>query len=223
MNKVSCIISAYNEANSIEEVLKQIAHHNLIGEIIVVDDGSTDTTVEVAEKYTQHVIRHNKNRGKSAAVKSGIKKASYDTLFLLDSDIPNITRKNIEDLLTPVLNKEYDVSLALIGNPMQRLIKVDILSGIRCIRKKHLVDFFSKNNPVGYELEILLNKYILERNLSFRYADWTNSHFKYSTVKTSFLEGLKTILKKRVAIYKKIGFFSFYYQYLQFFLKKNKL
>jgi len=84
--KLSIIIPAYNEENSIKEIIvrtKKIVPH---AEIIVVDDGSTDKTGAIAKKTGVKVISYEPNRGKIFALKTGYEKASGETIATIDSD-----------------------------------------------------------------------------------------------------------------------------------------
>jgi len=85
--QVSIVIPAFNEAESLEAVIKKITMLGLPGcEIIVVDDGSTDGSSDVALKAGANVIRHPYNIGNGAAVKSGIRVARGRTIVLMDGD-----------------------------------------------------------------------------------------------------------------------------------------
>ena len=96
--RVSVVIPAYNEAGVIGTVLSQIAQQPHVDEIIVVDDGSTDGTVdEIATLSQVRLVRHPYNIGNGAAVKSGIRAATGDIIILMDGDgqhppseIPNL-------------------------------------------------------------------------------------------------------------------------------------
>ena len=79
---VSCIIPAYNEGKRIGGVLSAIVGHPLVGEVIVVDDASTDETAEIV-KATQGVrlISLERNRGKSGALNAGIRETTGPLLL----------------------------------------------------------------------------------------------------------------------------------------------
>lgn len=103
---LSIIIPVFNEEKTIKELLKKVAGVRLpdgMGkEIIIIDDGSTDKTRAVLSEF--QILRHQKNLGKGAAVRSGIKKASGDYLIIQDADLeydPNDYNK----LLEPILKK----------------------------------------------------------------------------------------------------------------------
>jgi hypothetical protein len=95
MNRLSVIIPAYNEADSIAEVVKRVctigpalAQVGVSGpECIVVDDGSCDTTRHIVEGCTDvRLICHDVNRGYGAALKTGFRNATGDLLAFLDAD-----------------------------------------------------------------------------------------------------------------------------------------
>lgn len=84
--KTIVTIAAYNEQNIIGEVLKNISEEY---EVIVVDDGSTDKTVEICRKHGAKVVKHILNLGQGAAVLTGFKKAlefNCDYIIEMDGD-----------------------------------------------------------------------------------------------------------------------------------------
>ena len=83
---VSIVMPAFNEAESIAEVLSALAAAASWHEIIVVDDGSSDATTARAEAAGATVVRHPYNKGNGAAVKSGIRRASGEFILIMDSD-----------------------------------------------------------------------------------------------------------------------------------------
>lgn len=93
MIKVSIIIPVYNVAPYVEVCLRSVLEQDYLEkEIIIVDDCGTDNSMEIVQKvvvdYKQevHILKHTKNKGLSAARNSGIKAATGDYLFFIDSD-----------------------------------------------------------------------------------------------------------------------------------------
>ena len=86
MTKVSVIIPAYNEAQSIGNLISKIRNLYTDFEIIVIDDGSTDDTGAVAKNSGATVYSHPYNIGNGAAIKSGIRIASGNILVFMDGD-----------------------------------------------------------------------------------------------------------------------------------------
>jgi glycosyltransferase involved in cell wall biosynthesis len=84
----SMIIPAFNEEDVIETTLKSLLDLDFVKgyEIIVVDDGSTDSTPEIIGKFPVKLIRHQVNKGYGAALKTGIRNATGDLVIIMDSD-----------------------------------------------------------------------------------------------------------------------------------------
>src|SRR4030042_2028263 len=85
--KTSIIVPAYNEEEGIGVVLERILKAvDGVCEVIVVDDGSHDKTSEVASRYPCCIIRHGVNKGKAAAIKTGIKHSLGENIIFIDAD-----------------------------------------------------------------------------------------------------------------------------------------
>ena len=84
--RVSFVIPAYNEAATIGDVLARIAALGLDTQVVVVDDGSTDASAEIAERHGATVIRQ-PNRGKGAAVRAAIPLIDGDVAVIQDADM----------------------------------------------------------------------------------------------------------------------------------------
>ncbi len=110
--KLSIIIPVYNEEKTILEVvgnLNKTSIPSVTKEILIVDDGSTDSTREKLKKIkSAKIILHSKNKGKGAAVVTGIKNATGDYLIIQDADL-EYNPKYIENLLKPILEKKAKV------------------------------------------------------------------------------------------------------------------
>jgi glycosyltransferase involved in cell wall biosynthesis len=85
-SRISVVIPARNEAASLGDVLARIRGHYPDCEVIVVDDGSTDETTELAMKMGARVIRQPYRKGNGAAIKTGARAASGDILVFMDAD-----------------------------------------------------------------------------------------------------------------------------------------
>ncbi len=118
---ISVIIPAYNEAerlaSGIETVVKHFEAEKISGEIIVVDDGSTDSTAAQARQslprsrnsLTTQVIRYEQNRGKGYAVKTGLLAAIGDIALFSDADL-STPISEMEKLVAPIRSGKCDVT-----------------------------------------------------------------------------------------------------------------
>jgi len=138
---ISAIIAAYNEEKTIAEVLTVLTRHPLIDEVIVVSDGSNDSTVEIARTFDVSTISLRENRGKGYAMRVGVEYARHDILFFVDGDMFNLTDRHISSLVRPVLRDECDMNIGVrnrgpIRNFFHLQMKVGpVLSGIRVMRR----------------------------------------------------------------------------------------
>ena len=89
--KVSVVIPVYNERATIAEILRRVRAAPVEKEIIVVDDGSTDGTAELLRAEAAagdiRLIRHERNAGKGAAVRTGLEAVSGDVVIIQDADL----------------------------------------------------------------------------------------------------------------------------------------
>lgn len=109
-NSVSIIIPAFNEEATVAQVVTVARKLTYVSEVIVVDDGSTDRTVEEAEKAGAVVISHETNQGKGAAIKTGFENSHGDVLAFIDADVSNFTSSKIDKMITPILEGKTDIT-----------------------------------------------------------------------------------------------------------------
>lgn len=111
---LSIIIPAFNEENTIEEIIKRVEAVSLPieKEIIIVDDGSFDNTKKILEKINKEfnfiLIEHSKNQGKGAAIKTGLSQATGDFILIQDADL-ELNPYEYPILLKPLLEKKAEV------------------------------------------------------------------------------------------------------------------
>ena len=118
INKLSIIIPAYNEGPTIHFILNKVKSVKLINniqkEVIIVNDCSTDHTEEAILKYIEksdlniQYYKHESNKGKGAALHTGINKATGDYLIIQDADL-EYDPEEYNDLLKPVIQGHADV------------------------------------------------------------------------------------------------------------------
>lgn len=114
--KLSIIIPAYNEGKTVGEILKRVNEVELDGikkEIIVVDDGSQDNTSSEIQNLESIIkslkyVRHKKNKGKGAAIQTGLKHASGEVIVIQDADL-EYNPSDIPKLIKPIVLNRFSV------------------------------------------------------------------------------------------------------------------
>ncbi|WP_456453954.1 glycosyltransferase family 2 protein [Thermococcus sp.] len=171
--RITLIIPAYNEARRIGKVLSKIP--DFVDEVIVVDDGSTDGTSEVAEGYGVRVIRLERNCGKGCAMRAGVRSARGDVIVFMDADGQHRPEEIIK-LVEPIVNGEADFvigarKMEVQGKrPLQRRLSniittrllrlklgthvYDTQSGFRAVRREFMPDIETERYEV--ETEVLI-------------------------------------------------------------------
>ncbi|MBC7310765.1 MAG: glycosyltransferase [Actinomycetales bacterium] len=126
---VAAIIPAKDEAERIAATIASIQGMNGVDLVVVVDDGSTDGTAQIAEAAGAVVVRHPENKGKAAAMASGAQRVAEEdrregldvgrALLFVDADLAD-SAANLAPLLPPVLLGRADLAIANL--PVQRAV-----------------------------------------------------------------------------------------------------
>jgi polyisoprenyl-phosphate glycosyltransferase len=161
---IAAILPMYNEELNVAGVLDVLHATSMLDEIILVDDGSTDKTVEILKQAAAvdrriQVIQHDHNRGKGQAIFSGWAATSAPVLLLLDADLKDLTPDHIDALLAPVLDHRADMTIGLFrgghfGTDLAHRL-TPFLTGQRGLRAELLEDI-SREAAEGYGFEIAL-------------------------------------------------------------------
>jgi len=107
MTKITAILPAYNEEVSIGSIV--ISTQKYVDNVLVIDDGSTDKTSEIAKLAGAEVIQHSSNKGKGAALKTGFEASKASEIIVtIDSDGQH-NPEEIPKLVTPIINGEADM------------------------------------------------------------------------------------------------------------------
>jgi glycosyltransferase involved in cell wall biosynthesis len=110
--KLSVVIPVYDEVDNIKEILKRVRATKLASEIIVVDDCSRDGTRAVLQqldgKSRVHLVMHDENRGKGAALRTGFEHATGDVILVQDADL-EYNPRDYPVLLQPIEDGIADV------------------------------------------------------------------------------------------------------------------
>jgi glycosyltransferase involved in cell wall biosynthesis len=177
--KLSIVMPVYNEAATIREIVSRVRALPHAKEILVVDDGSLDSTRDVLRSMAGGEIRvffHRRNRGKGAAVRTGITHARGDVVVIQDADLEYHPR-DIPALIAPIERGDADVVfgsrflggphrvlnfwhyagnqlLTLLSNICTNLNLTDMETGYKAFRREVLRGIDLESDRFGFEPEI---------------------------------------------------------------------
>ena len=223
--KLSVIIPAYNEAKTIEAVVRCVLQQPVPGisarEVIVVDDGSTDTTARVltglAVEFPRDVVVvvHARNRGKGAAVRSAIEKITGDAVIIQDADL-EYAPLDYPLMLEPIVAGRADVVygsrfagqqakrvlyfwhyvgncfLTMFSNMLTNVNLTDMETGFKAFRSEELKKIPLRSDHFGFEPEITAK--VARRGLRIYEVGISYSGRTYAEgKKIIWLDGIKAI------------------------------
>ncbi len=230
---ISIVIPAYNEgkriSNTITTTYNYLKEKHLSYEIIIVDDGSTDTTIEVLRDFQREIpnlkiLRHKVNKGKGAAVKTGVYAANGEYILFMDADLAT----PIEELVKLWTNKNnFDVVIgsrylksdsiktpqpihrkiiARLGNLFIRTmlgLKInDTQCGFKMFRKVAAKDLFSRQSRTGwsFDIEILALAKTLDYSVKEVAVNWHDKAGSHVDPINDSIKVFKDVFKIRRSI-----------------------
>jgi len=217
MDKFYVVIPAFNEGRVIKKVISEIRKSGFEN-IIVIDDGSDDDTFDQAKESGTVALRHKINRGKGAAVKTGIEAAKMEGAEIIATmdgdgqhnpgDLGNLIEKIKEGYevvlgartkkreLMPLRKRMANFAANVFTWYLNGIWVTDSQSGMRAYSKKALDLVDTKSSRYEYDSEVIREIYrnklkFTEIPIEVRYTEYSMG----KTEKQGFLNGLKTVYK----------------------------
>ena len=179
---LSVVLPTFNEEQALPTVVGNIRRSVPDAEIIVVDDGSQDATAQIAHDLDCVLVRHDHNRGKGTAIRSGLARSRGDKIIVMDADatypasaIPRMVElledhdfvradRQIDDSNTPYVNRVGNRALGATLRTLHGLGPGDHLSGLYGFRAGALEDLATE--ATGFDIEVEIGIKVKERGLS---------------------------------------------------------
>ncbi len=226
-NGLSVVVPIYNEVSTLREIISRIDGTGLVSQIVLVDDGSTDGTREVLEEIGKEnrddlvIDFHPQNRGKGAAVRTGIGLCTGDLVLIQDADL-EYDPTDYPALLGPMLDGRADVvygsrflggphrvlffwhylvnrGLTFLSNILTNLNLTDMEVGYKLFKREILKDITIRSERFNFEPEItakVAKKKVKIYEVPISYSGRTYEEGKKIGVSDGF-EALWTIVKYR--------------------------
>lgn len=196
--RVSAIVPAYNEEKTIANVIEVLRSSPLIDEVVVVSDGSTDKTHEIAQKAGVRAIELPAKKGKGAAMLHGLAHAKANVVMFFDADLKGLRPDHIQRLVMPVLSGSRIMTVGIRdrGFIMSSIARhfLPLIGGERAMARR-VIEGMNPEFVQGFMIESAMNYHC-------RINGWS-----YGGV---YLPGLKIIHK-----YEKVGYWRGFIEYLK--------
>lgn len=196
--KVTAIIAAYNEEKTIGPIIDVLKEVPTVEQIVVVSDGSTDRTVDIAREKGVEVVELLHNIGKGGALYRGLEYIRTDVVLLLDADLVGLQKEHVEALIQPVLSGEADVTIGVFEEGRfatdfaQKI--APFLSGQRAI-KANILQNIPDMEVSRYGVEVAINRYVRRNGVTVKLAKLPGLTHVMKEEKLGLVKGLKERMK----------------------------
>lgn len=197
--RVAAIVPAYNEEKRLPAVLDAIKAARLVDEIVVVSDGSTDRTYELASADPAvNAIELKPNRGKGGAMRAGADCTNADVILFLDADLIGMDGEKVDEIVRPLVDGSADMSIGIFksGRGVTDLAQfvAPYISGQRAMRRDVFVGI-PKLECARSGVETAITKYFRRHKLSVRRVSLNGCTHCMKEEKLGFARGFAGRLK----------------------------
>jgi glycosyltransferase involved in cell wall biosynthesis len=190
---VSIIIPAFNEAETIGDIIKTATKHPWVDEVLVIDDGSKDNTADLARAAGATVYRLLNNQGKASAMSLGVVRARNNIICFLDADLIDLDESILTQIIEPVLTNKTDMFIALRERQTYTLNKLlkffPIIGGERTLKKELWLKTPTEYKK-SFQIEIALNYFVKKYGYRMDFKLVSGFHQVIKEKKRGILKGL---------------------------------
>lgn len=169
---ISVIIPCFNEYDRICQTVSLVRDWQHSCQIIVVDDGSASPSKKFLHQLKGvDLITHPTNLGKSRAIASGLKIATGNIIIFLDADLINLTGKDLDILIKPIIHHQADMVVADYISPLPKPLRL-LYGGQRAFLRQQILPLAKllsqpTGRIAGYTLEPVLNQHFFSKHTVF--------------------------------------------------------
>lgn len=204
---ISAVVPVLNEEKTVKQVVETLLSSPLVDEVICVNDGSKDKSLEILKSFDDKIILVNlrRNRGKGHALGEGIREAKGKIVAFFDSDLIRLKKRHIKDLLEPIAGGRCEVALGIPTNNHSAFYRPwwVYLTGERAYFRQHLLPYLREMFLARYGVEMLLNSAFAKRKTRIIPLKGLISPSKYE--KREVADALKEYLRESVEVTRQLA------------------
>lgn len=196
--RVAAVVPALNEEKTIAGVVRVLKASPSIEQVIVVSDGSKDSTAEIAARLGAVVVSLPENRGKGGAMLVGAKQTDADYIMFLDADLIGLKQSHLDNMLAPIFSGQAEVTLGIFkkGRVSTDLAQkfAPYLTGQRVI-KASLLQQVQDMEVSRFGVELALNRFVEENNIKYVTVELRDLSHVMKEEKLGFWKGVLARMK----------------------------
>ncbi len=163
---IDAVVPARDEAPTVADVVSALRGCAAVREVIVVDDGSTDGTGELAAAAGAKVIRREGSGSKALAMEAGVEASDADAVLFADADLVGITSAHFDDICRSYLEGRATMSLGMFDYGLwNRLVLLFPPTSGERIVPRWVFEAVPPEKRDGYRIEIFINEVITEARM----------------------------------------------------------
>ena len=191
---VAAIVAAYNEEETIGPIIKTLVDSKLFRDVILISDGSTDHTAEIARREGATLVHQMPwKHGKGAAMMHGVAHTDAPLLFFLDADLKGLRVDHLKLILDPVLKGKLAMCVGIRDRgklAMKLAARLPLIGGERAMQRRIFEDIPDKFMQ-GFMVESAMNYFCRSHKLPYGTVELPGLHIRRKMQKVGFWKGLK--------------------------------